>query len=93
MNKRFFLSKEEIEEKYGKPIISIEEIWSHSYIYYDAENDRFIEELYREEYLDTGTVYEGCRIISDEYLWKYLVRTSNEEGISTYLKYRKHIPE
>lgn len=93
MSERFFLSEQEIEEKYGKPIIIIREMWTHSYIYYDAENDQFIEERYHEEYLDTGTVYDGCYIIPDGYLWKELVRTCNEEGMATYLKYRNHIPK
>ena len=93
MNGRIFLTEQEIEEKYGKPIIIIGERWAHSCIYYDSANDQFIEERYHEEYLDTGTVCDGCYIISDGYLWKKLVRTCDEEGMATYLKYRNHIPE
>lgn len=93
MSERFFLSEEEIENRFGKPITVISEMWTHSDIYYDAENDQFVEERYHEEYLDTGTVCDGCYVISDGYLWKELVRTCNEEGMKAYLKYRKTTPE
>lgn len=93
MSERFFLSEEEIEKRFGKPIAVISEMWTHSDIYYDAENDQFVEERYHEEYLDTGTVCDGCYVISDGYLWKELVRTCNEEGLEAYLNYRGKIPE
>lgn len=93
MSERFFLSEEEITKRFGKPIAVIRDMWTHSDIYYDAENDQFVEEQYHEEYLDTGTVCDGCYVISDGYLWKELVRTCNDEGIAAYLKYRNHIPE
>ena len=93
MSERFFLSEQEIEKRYGRPIAVISDMWTHSDIYYDAENDQFVEERYHEEYLDTGTVCDGCYIIPDRYFWKELVRTCNEEGMAAYLKYRNHIPE
>lgn len=93
MSERFFLSEQEIKKRYGKPITVISGMWAHSDIYYDAENDQFVEERYHEEYLDTGTVCDGCYVISDGYLWNELVRTCNEEGMVAYLKYRNHIPE
>lgn len=67
--------------------------WSWSKIYYDEDRDIFVRELYREEYLDTGTVCEGCFPISDEQLWDSLVRDVNEEGIAEYLKIRGAAPE
>lgn len=93
MSERFFLSEQEKQNRYGEPVICISEAWTHSDIYYDVANDQFIEERYHEEYLDTGTVCDGCFIISDGELWRELVRTCNEKGMTTYLKYRKHIPE
>lgn len=93
MSERFFLSEQEKQNRYGDPIIVIRETWTHSDIYYDVANAQFIEERYHEEYLDTGTVCDGCFIISDGDLWGELVRTCNEKGMTTYLKYRKHIPE
>lgn len=93
MSERFFLSEQEIEKKYGKPIAVISDMWTHSDIYYDSENDQFIEERYHEEYLDTGTVCDGCYVMPDGCFWKELVRTCNEEGMAAYLKYRNHIPK
>lgn len=92
MSDRFFLSEEEITRKYGKPIMTIGGNWEHSDVYYDAENDCFIEERYHEEYLDTGTVCDGCFPLPDSMLWDKLVKTCNEEGMSTYLKIRKQSP-
>lgn len=94
MSDRFFLSEEEITRKYGKSIttITLRGGWEHSDVYYDAENDCFIEERYHEEYLDTGTVCDGCFPLTDSMLWDQLVETCNEEGMSAYLKIRKQSP-
>ena len=92
MSDRIYLSEQEILQKYGQPVIVIRNAWTHSDVYYDAENNQFIEERYHEEYLDTGTVCDGCFSISDEELWDKLVTHCNEEGMSTYLKYREHKP-
>ena len=93
MEERISLSKEEIQNICGKWIINISETWNDSYFYYDNENDRFIESRYHEEYLDTGTVFEGYFVVSDEYLWNRLVKNCNENGMKTFMKYRSEIPE
>lgn len=93
MSERFFLSEQEIEKRYGKPIAVIRDLWTHSDVYYDAENDQFIEERYHEENLDTGTVCDGCYVMPDGYFWNELVRTCNEEGMASYLKCRNYIPK
>lgn len=90
---RILISEEEIECKYGKPIATLKEPWKHSNIYYDKENDRFIEERYHEEYLDTGTVRDGCFLISETILWGKLVEICDEEGMRAYLKIRKKDPK
>lgn len=92
MDRRSFLSTEELKERYGNPIASISEMWSHSYIYYDAIEDQFIQEKYHEEYLDTGTVYDGCFLVEDGYVWDELVRTCNEQGMAAFRACRPTIP-
>ncbi len=93
MGEKFFLSEQEIKKRYGKSIAYIKEIWDCAYIYYDSENDQFIKSSYHEEYLDTGTVWDGLEVISDGDLWRELVRTCNEDGLSVFLKHRNQIPE
>lgn len=88
-----FISEEEIKCKCGKPIATLKEPWKHSNIYYDKENDRFIEERYHEEYLDTGTVRDGCFLVSETILWGKLVEICDEEGMRAYLKIRKKDPK
>lgn len=93
MGDRFFLSEQEIELKYGQPVMKIGHEWIWSNIYYDMEQDRFVEERWHNEYLDTGIICDGCFPISDLVLWERLVSTVDEQGISAFLQIRKAIPK
>ena len=60
--------------------------WIWYKYYYDKENDCFTEEKYHEEYLDTGTVFEGSNTVSAQYVYKMFVEHMNTEGITNFLK-------
>jgi hypothetical protein len=75
-----------------KHICRIGKEWFWSNIFYDAENDQFLEERYHEEYLDVETVFDGWFPISDQDLWVQLQKESNATGISEYLKIRTVAP-
>lgn len=60
--------------------------WFWSKVYYDPEQDRFLEERYHEEYLDTGTVCDGWFSIADQDLWAQLQKENNIAGVAAYLK-------
>lgn len=92
MSDRILMSEQEILQKFGQPIIRFRDNWTHSDVYYDADNDRFVEERYHEEYLDTGTVCDGCFLISNEEIWDKLVKHCDEDGMEVYLQYRDHAP-
>lgn len=86
MSKKINISEDNIKCKYGEIITTFKTCWEQQDVYYDAELDRFLEARYHEEYLDTGTVYDGCFSISDDTLWNKLVDTCDEEGMRAYLK-------
>jgi len=92
MSDRILMSEQEVSQKCGRSIIRFNDTWTSSYIYYDSENDRFIEERYHEEYLDTGTIRDGCFPISDQELWHTLVKHCNDDGMNAYFKHRSHTP-
>lgn len=60
-------------------------IW-YQYLF-DKENNCFVEEKYHEEYLDTGTVFEGSKTVTAQYVYKTFVDNANTEGIANLLKY------
>lgn len=63
--------------------------WIWYKYYYDKENDCLIEEKYHEEYLDSGTVFEGSSSVSAQYVYKTFVEYMDTEGITNLLKYIK----
>lgn len=92
MGERFYLSSDAAATAHLRSITTLGGGWQHSDVYYDTKRDCFIEEQYHEEYLDTGTVCDGCVTLTDEYLWAELVSGCNEKGIEEYLKIRKNPP-
>ena len=92
MSEKINVSEDNIKCKYGEIITTFKADWEHQDVYYDAESDCFLEARYHEEYLDTGTVYDGCFSISEDMLWDKLVKTCDEEGMRAYLKIRKKAP-
>lgn len=66
--------------------------WFWSNVYYDPERDCFLEECYHEEYLDTGTIFDGWFLIADQDLWAQLQKENNDAGIGEYLKIRETTP-
>ncbi|MBQ9967814.1 MAG: hypothetical protein IJO88_03730 [Oscillospiraceae bacterium] len=73
-------------------LFQLGEGWAWSKIYFDEATDGFVEERYHEEYLDTGTVCDGAKPISDVALWERVVKDDNEDGIDAFLKIRGRAP-
>lgn len=48
--------------------------WIWYKYYFDKTNNCFIEEKYHEEYLDTGTIFEGTTTVTAQYIYKVLLR-------------------
>lgn len=92
MGEKFYLSSDATKNSHLHEITTLGGGWQHSDIYYDSQKDCFVEESYHEEYLDTGTVCDGCENITDEYLWAALISACNEKGIERYLKFRNSPP-
>ena len=63
--------------------------WIWYKYYFDKANDCFVEEKYHEEYLDTGTVFEGSNIVTAQYIYRVFVENRNADGITNLLKYAK----
>ena len=82
----------EINKEKLKYIGKIGKEWFWSNVYYDVENDRFLEERYHEEYLDTGTVCDGWFSIADQDLWNQLLKEKNDAGMAEYLQIREAVP-
>lgn len=61
--------------------------WTWYKFYFDKENNCFIEEKYHEEYLDTGTIFEGSKTVTAQYVYKKFVENKNADGITNLLKY------
>lgn len=61
--------------------------WIWYNFYFDRENDCFIEEKYHEEYLDTGTVFEGTKPVTAQHIYKAFIEDMNTDGITNLLKY------
>ena len=59
--------------------------WSWSKFYFDKENNCFVEEKYHEEYLDTGTVFDGASVISPQQVYANFVEELNFNGIAALL--------
>ena len=93
MDERLWLSEEECRSRWGNPIFRLGGYWEYSEIYYDTEADGFMELRLREEYLDTGTVSEGCYALPDDQLWSRLVELNHEDGMRAYLNIRGTAPE
>ncbi len=73
-------------------LFKLDEGWMWSKIYFDEETDGFVEERYYEEYLDTGTVCDGVKPVSDEELWERVVKEGNETSAKEFLKIRGSAP-
>ena len=61
--------------------------WIWYKYYFDKANDCFVEEKYHEEYLDTGTVFEGSNIVTAQYIYRVFAENRNADGITNLLKY------
>lgn len=61
--------------------------WIWYKFYFDKENNCFIEEKYHEEYLETGTVFEGSKTVTARYVYKAFIENMNTDGITNLLKY------
>ena len=61
--------------------------WIWYEFYFDLENNCFIEKRYHEEYLDTGTIFEGSRAVTAEYVYKKFVEHTQTEAIDKMLEY------
>ena len=60
--------------------------WTWYKFYFDRENNCFIEEKYHEEYLDTGTVFEGSNVVTAQYVYNTFVEYMNTDGITNLLE-------
>lgn len=60
--------------------------WIWYKFYFDKENNCFIKEKYHEEYLDTGTVFDGSDIVTAEYVYNTFVEYMNADGITKLLE-------
>ena len=60
--------------------------WSWSKFYFDKENNNFVEEKYHEEYLDTGTVFDGASVVLPQQIYAQFAEELNFNGIAALLE-------
>lgn len=59
--------------------------WFWSNFYFDKETGSFTEEKYHEEYLDTGTVFDGAFVVLPQHIYASFVEELNFDGIAALL--------
>ena len=61
--------------------------WFWSKFYFDTKDNSFVEEKYREEWVDTGTIYLGDSVVTAQHVYEAFVEAANTEGIKKLLEF------
>lgn len=59
--------------------------WFWSNFYFDKETGAFTEEKYHEEYLDTGTVFDGAFVVLPQHVYASFVEELNFDGVAALM--------
>ena len=71
----------------NKVLLGVVGEWERSKYYFDKENNVFLEEKYHDEYLDTGTFFDGSEVVSPQHIYNSFIEHMNVPGIENLLKY------